>query len=54
MTMLVSRYRVELAPEVRDRWAHIDDIVQRREKIISPALRLTLAPKDLPLVFKRL
>ncbi|KZV96290.1 cytochrome P450 [Exidia glandulosa HHB12029] len=53
LTMIMSRYKVELTPEVRDRWAHLDDIVERREKIINPTVSLTLVPKALPLLFVR-
>ena len=53
MTMIVSRYEVELDPAHAAKWGHIADVDERRDFILEPFVRLTLAPKRLPLIFKR-
>lgn len=53
MTMIVSRYEVELDPEHAKKWDHIVDIDEKRDLVLDPFVRLTLAPRKLPLVFRR-
>ncbi|XP_006461186.1 hypothetical protein AGABI2DRAFT_150975 [Agaricus bisporus var. bisporus H97] len=50
LTSIVSRYKIEIQDEPQFKYESFE---QRRERILTTQVTLTLAPKRLPLVFRR-
>ncbi|KZV96286.1 cytochrome P450 [Exidia glandulosa HHB12029] len=51
LSMIISRYKVEIKDDPA--WAGITDLQLKREKVLAQTMSLTMAPKRVPLVFKR-